>query len=135
MGDRAPSWEDGECSSSQIYHDEDVVFMDAPPKRQVNGLILALNLYEHGDRPALDDVHHSVNREEEDVRNLAIIEKSDKERRSKAQKSRMNLLMKETREGWMKGMREEMMRTRREEIPREEAIKEAGYDFEKTEIS
>lgn len=123
MGDRAPSWETGDRSPSQLYHDEDVVVIDAPPKGKLPHLPLNSLAFEReiGGRPALYDAPHSVRREEEDVPNLAIIDNSDKESRSKVQKSKKDIA------------RTEIAKDLVSEEAIKEAIKGVGYVFEETE--
>ena len=76
-------------------------------------------VFKHGTvgHRALDFVCHSVRREEEDVRNLAIIDDRDKDRRLQALKSKKDKLWTEVTK----------------DLVSEEAIKEVGYDFEETE--
>lgn len=82
------------------HYDEDIVFER-----------------ETGDRRALDGVRRSERREEEDARELAIIDTRDKGRRFEAEKSRKDRMWTEITK----------------DLVSEEAIKEVGYEFEETE--
>lgn len=82
------------------HYDEDIVF-----ERETGG------------RRALDGVRRSERREEEEIRDLAIIDNRDKGRRFEAQKSKKDRM-------WTEITRD---------LISEEAIKEVGYEFEETE--
>ena len=72
---------------------------------------------ETGGRRALDGVRRSERREEEDVRDLAIIDNRDKGRRFEALKSKKDRMWTEITK----------------DLVSEEAIKEVGYEFEETD--
>lgn len=82
------------------HYDEDIVF-----ERETGG------------RRALDGVRRSERREEEEIRDLAIIDNRDKGRRFEAQKSKKDRMWTEVTK----------------DLVSEEAIKEVGYEFEETE--
>lgn len=82
------------------HYDEDIVF-----ERETGG------------RRALDGVRRSERREEEEVRELAIIDTRDKGRRFEAQKSQKDRMWTEITK----------------DLVSEEAIKEVGYEFEETD--
>lgn len=82
------------------HYDEDIVF-----ERETGG------------RRALDGVRRSERREEEEIRDLAIIDNRDKGRRFEAQKSKKDRMWTEITK----------------DLVSEEAIKEVGYEFEETE--
>lgn len=82
------------------HYDEDIVF-----ERETGG------------RRALDGVRRSERREEEDVRELAIIDTRDKGRRFEAEKSKKDRMWTEVTK----------------DLVSEEAIKEVGYEFEETD--
>ena len=114
MGGRALSWENGGRRPSQLDCDEDFLPIDELPRLSLESLAFEREI---GGRPALDDINHSVRRDEEDVRKLAVIDHSDKGKRSKAQKSNQDRVWTEVTK----------------DLVSEEAIKEVGYDFEETE--
>ena len=72
---------------------------------------------ETGNRRALEGVRRSEHREEEDVRELAIIDSRDRGRRFEAEKSK----------------KERMWTEITKDLVSEEAIKEVGYEYEGTE--
>lgn len=82
------------------HYDEDIVF-----ERETGG------------RRALDGVRRSERREEEEVRELAIIDTRNKGRRFEAEKSKKDRMWTEITK----------------DLVSEEAIKEVGYEFEETE--
>lgn len=82
------------------HYDEDIVF-----ERETGG------------RRALDGVRRSERREEEEVRELAIIDTRDKGRRFEAEKSKKDRMWTEITK----------------DLVSEEAIKEVGYEFEDTD--
>ena len=82
------------------HYDEDIVF-----ERETGG------------RRALDGVRRSERREEEEVRELAIVDTRDKGRRFEAEKSKKDRMWTEITK----------------DLVSEEAIKEVGYEFEETE--
>ena len=92
----------GTYSGSRDGHryDEDIVF-----ERETGG------------RRALDGVRRSERREEEDVRELAVIDTRDRGRRFEAEKSKKDRMWTEITK----------------DLVSEEAIKEVGYEFEETE--
>ena len=120
MGDRSPSWENGDRSPSRLHHDEDVVVIDAPLKGKLPHLPLEPLAFDCV-RPNLQDVDPSVRREEEDFRNLAIIDNSDKDRRSKEREAGRDMLAAELPKDFVS---EEAI---------EEAINGVGSVFEETE--
>ena len=82
------------------HYDEDIVF-----ERETGG------------RRALDGVRRSERREEEESRELAIVDTRDKGRRFEAEKSKKDRMWTEITK----------------DLVSEEAIKEVGYEFEETE--
>ena len=72
---------------------------------------------ETGGRRALDGVRRSERREEEEARELAIVDTRDKGRRFEAEKSKKDRMWTEITK----------------DLVSEEAIKEVGYEFEETE--
>lgn len=72
---------------------------------------------ETGGRRALDGVRRSERREEEDVRELAVVDTRDRGRRFEAEKSKKDRMWTEVTK----------------DLVSEEAIKEVGYEFEETE--
>ena len=82
------------------HYDEDIVF-----ERETGG------------RRALEGVRRSERREEEEVRELAIVDTRDKGRRFEAEKSKKDRMWTEITK----------------DLVSEEAIKEVGYEFEETE--
>ena len=82
------------------HYDEDIVF-----ERETGG------------RRALDGVRRSERHEDEEVRELAIIDTRDKGRRFEAQKSKKDRMWTEITK----------------DLVSEEAIKEVGYEFEETD--
>ena len=72
---------------------------------------------ETGGRRALDGVRRSEHREEEEVRELAIIDTRDKGRRFEAEKSKKDRMWTEITK----------------DLVVEEAIKQVGYEFEETD--
>ena len=72
---------------------------------------------ETGGRRALDGVRRSERREEEEVRELAIIDTRDKGRRFEAEKSKKDRMWTEITK----------------DLVVEEAIKQVGYEFEETD--
>ena len=72
---------------------------------------------ETGGRRAIDGVRRSERREEEDVRELAIIDTRDKGRRFEGEKSKKDRMWTEITK----------------DIVTEEAIKEVGYEYEETD--
>lgn len=82
------------------HYDEDIIF-----ERETGG------------RRALGGVRRSERREEEEVRELAIIDTRDKGRRFEAEKSKKDRMWTEITK----------------DLVSEEAIKEVGYEFEETD--